>query len=228
MNADRPSRAADEQRFRRDLLRWRDREGGPDFPWRRTRDAYAVLIGEVLLQRTTRTHVAAVYEEFLFRWPDPERLAAAKTSSIRSVIAPLGLPKRAPMLKRLGAELVALGSVPLDPAQLNTLPGVGPYAAHAVPIFARGRDLPLVDWIIARVLRRYFQLPTAQRPNADPDLWVLAARIAEPGRARDLWLGVLDLGAGYCRATPRCASCPIRRSCRFAASSDLADAVDSA
>ena len=206
---------AQERRFRRSVLRWQKHYRPGDFPWRRTSDHYTVLIGEILLQRTSRNHVAEVFDEFLRRWPDAEHLAKARTASIRKVIAPLGLPKRASILKKLGAEIAKLDTLPLDPAQLDALPGVGPYAAHAVPVFAGGKNLPLVDWVIARVLRRYFDLPATRRPNADADLWDLATRLVEAGRARDLWLGVLDLGDSHCRPVPRCATCPICRSCRY-------------
>ena len=96
-----------------------------------------------------------------------------------------------------------------------SLPGVGPYTAHAVPILARNRNLPLVDWVIARVLRRYFGIAGTQRPNADRDLWVLAERVVKSGRAREVWLGTLDLAAAVCKAEPMCGECPLRTTCKF-------------
>src|SRR5687768_10719813 len=44
------------------------------FPWRARRDPYAVLIGEVLLQRTRGENASVAYREFMRRWPTPERL----------------------------------------------------------------------------------------------------------------------------------------------------------
>jgi A/G-specific adenine glycosylase len=206
-----------EATFRTRVLEWGG-EHSRSFPWRRTSDPYAVLIGEVLLQRTRGEHVVDVFERFVQRWPSADELAAARVASIASVIRPLGLAKRAPLLKRLGDELRALGQVPLEPAALQRLPGVGPYAAHAVPVFAADRDLPLIDWVIARAMRRYFGLPTDRRPNADRELWALAERLADRGRARDLWLGSLDLAAAVCRPRPLCGECPLARSCDYAAS----------
>jgi len=201
--------------FRRGVLRWHGRHTRA-FPWRSEEDPYRVLIGEVLLQRTRGEHVADVYREFLRRWPTPASLSRARLTTIQRVISPLGLPKRAPMLQRLGRELHALGVVPSRPDVLVSLPGVGPYVAHAVPIFAFNRKLPLVDWVIARVLRRYFGLTGESRPNADRELWTLATAIVEPGRAREVWLGTLDLAAAVCKATPLCAACPLLMSCRWA------------
>lgn len=186
------------------------------FPWREARSSYEVLVGELLLQRTRAEHVVPVYREFLRRWPAPERLARARESTIRRVIAPLGLAKRATIIRRLGRRLDELGSVPTDPSDLLLLPGVGPYTANAVAVFADEQDLPLVDWVIARVLRRYFGLESSKRPNADKELWGLAEELASQGHARELWLGTLDLAAAICKKRPRCDVCPLASDCSYA------------
>lgn len=186
------------------------------FPWRSTRDPYAVLIGEVLLQRTSGQHVHRVYEEFLERFPDAATLVAADRATLELVLRPLGMAKRVAHVQRLARELLALKSVPKSPQALQALTGVGPYTAHAVPIFAARRNLPLVDWVIARVLRRYFGLPGGRRPNVDHDLWSLASDLVKSGRARDLWLGTLDFAAAVCKPRPLCTQCPLRTSCAFA------------
>jgi A/G-specific adenine glycosylase len=203
-----------EARFRRAVLGWHRRHPR-SFPWRESRDPYALLVGEVLLQRTRGENVVPVFETFVERWPSPSALARARTSSIASVIRPLGLAKRAPILKDLGKALVDRGGVPDMPEELLSLPGVGPYAAHAVPTFAQGQNLPVVDWVIARVLRRYFGLPDNRRPSADPDLWGLASRLARNGRARELWLGTLDFAAAVCKPRPLCPVCPLRDTCAY-------------
>lgn len=200
--------------FRRSILRWY-RSHARGFPWRNQSDPYAVLIGEILLQRTRGENAVAVYSSFLHRWPDAGTLASAREASIASVIRPLGLTKRAAILRRLGRELVAIGAVPLEPKALMALSGVGPYAAHSVPVFARSANLPIVDWVIARVLRRYFGLNSDKRPNADSELWKLAAELISLGKARELWLGTLDFAAAVCKPRPLCDRCPLSSSCAY-------------
>jgi A/G-specific adenine glycosylase len=156
-----------------------------------------------------------VYRAFLRRWPNPDALARASEPEIAEVIKPLGLVKRADSIVRLGAALADVDGVPLEPSMLARLPGVGPYTSHSVPVFAAGRTLPLVDWVIARVLRRYFGLAVILRPNADRALWLLAAEVARPGRARELWLGTLDFAASICTPRPKCRECPLRQTCSF-------------
>jgi A/G-specific adenine glycosylase len=145
--------AAEEGAYRAAVLKW-GRLNRRRFRWRETKDPYEVLVGEVLLQRTRGVQVAPVFERFIDRWPSATELAQARRTSIASVIRPLGLAKRAPVLKALSQALAAEQNVPLDPAKLAHFPGVGPYTSRAVPVFAAGRNLPLVDWVIARVLRR--------------------------------------------------------------------------
>jgi A/G-specific adenine glycosylase len=184
-----------------------------EFPWRESEDPYKVLMGEVLLQRTRGDLVEPVFREFIDRWPTFERLGAARLETIARVIRPLGLSKRAPLIKRLARELVAHGKVPTTPEELIELTGVGPYAAHAVPVFALGKQLPVVDWVIARVLRRYFGLPDGGRPNQDRELWRRARTLIRNENARAVWLGLLDFAAEVCRPRPRCEMCPLNTSC---------------
>ena len=200
--------------FRAAIMEGFDRRDRP-FPWRSQSDLYAVLIGEVLLQRTRGEHAVGVYKIFLRRWPTAAKLARARVGTIEAVIRPLGLVRRAAILSRLAKAIVAIGGVPADPVALGRLPGVGRYAAHSVPVFARHEDLPVVDWVIGRVLRRYFGLEAGKRPNHDEELWELAAGLAAPGNARRLWLGTLDFAAAVCKPRPLCEGCPLTTSCQY-------------
>ena len=64
------------------LLAWFG-EHGRDLPWRETRDPYAILVSEVMLQQTQVSRVVPRYLAFLERWPTAEALAprARPTSS---------------------------------------------------------------------------------------------------------------------------------------------------
>ena len=58
------------------LLDWYARVKRP-LPWRATRDPYALLVSEVMLQQTQAARVVPYFEAFLARFPDPQALAAA-------------------------------------------------------------------------------------------------------------------------------------------------------
>ena len=59
------------------LIAWFGR-AGRDLPWRRTRDPYAILVSEVMLQQTQVERVIPHYLVWLERWPTVESLAAAR------------------------------------------------------------------------------------------------------------------------------------------------------
>ena len=89
----------------------------------------------------------------LRRWPDADALGGADVDELSAVIGSLGLAKRAETLRPAGRSTATSQARSHRARVLSGPSGVGPYVAHAVPIFARGRNLPLADWVIARVLR---------------------------------------------------------------------------
>ena len=120
------------------LLAWFD-EHGRHLPWRRTRDPYAVLVSEVMLQQTQVARVAPRYVAFLARWPTVDSLASATPADVIREWQGLGY-------NRIAAEGW--------PKDLTELPGVGRYTADAVARFAH--DLPVlpVDTNVRRILDR--------------------------------------------------------------------------
>jgi A/G-specific adenine glycosylase len=205
--------------FRRLILCW-GRSNQRSFPWRETSDAYQVLVAEVMLQRTSATSVARVYPGFVKRWPTPQALAAAPEQEIRRSLESLGLSFRALRLRDIALALSNEEEVSLDPLWLIALPGIGAYVAHAVPVFAAQQDLPVVDGVVGRVLRRYFGLHGRRQASRDRELWDVARQLAFGGRARELWWGVLDFAEAICRPRPKCHICPLRRTCAFRLSAE--------
>jgi A/G-specific adenine glycosylase len=169
-----------------ELLRW-FAVGGRDLPWRRTRDPYAILVSEVMLQQTQAARVAPRYEAWLERWPSAERLARASTADVIRAWQGLGYNRRALNLQRAARAVAAEGW----PADLTQLPGVGPYTAAAVACFAFGRAVLPEDVNVRRV---------QERTGASFDHTCAQA--------------LMDLGATVCIArVPRCGECPLAEQC---------------
>jgi A/G-specific adenine glycosylase len=183
-----------------ELLEWYAREGR-DLPWRRTRDPWAVLVSEVMLQQTQVARVIPHYMAFLARFPDPATLAAAATAEVLAAWSGLGYNRRALALKRAAEHVASKGW----PADLCNLPGAGPYTAAAVASFAFGSQEAAVDTNVRRVIervdgRRYTPKALANR----------AAELLPPGRAAEWNHALMDLGATVCTArAPHCGSCPV-------------------
>ncbi len=201
-------------RFQRALLRWYARHGR-DLPWRRTRDPYAILVSETMLQQTQVSRVLDYYPRFLARYPTAEALATATPEAVRETWEGLGYYRRAVDLRR-SAILVAErhgGSFPTDLAALQRLPGIGRYTAGAVAAFAFGQDAPILDTNAARVLSRVFG--AGRKAGRTRRLWALAQLAIPPGRGYEFNQGIMDLGALVCRARrPVCPVCPVRKACR--------------
>jgi A/G-specific adenine glycosylase len=168
------------------LLAWFG-EDGRKLPWRETRDPYAILVSEVMLQQTQVERVVTRYRAWLERWPTAQSLGEAATADVIRAWQGLGYNRRGVNLQR-AARLVAEDGWPDD---LTELPGVGPYTAAAIANFAFGRDVLPVDTNVRRVQER------------------TRARFS-PAAAQAL----MDLGATVCLArVPRCGSCPLAADC---------------
>src|SRR5438105_4029173 len=64
-------------------------------PWRETRDPYAILVSEVMLQQTQVERVIPRFARFLERWPTIESLAAARAGDVIVEWQGLGYNRRA-------------------------------------------------------------------------------------------------------------------------------------
>lgn len=171
-----------------------------DLPWRKTRDPYAILVSELMLQQTQVSRVLDYWQRFLRRFPTIEHLARAREPQVLAQWQGLGYYARARNLHKLSRAVVREGAtawgdapqaakrarkplpvavaadgrpslLPAEAEKLRKLPGVGAYTAGAVSSFAFERRAALVDTNVARVLARVFA------PRLDPkrprDLTVL-------------------------------------------------------
>ena len=183
------------------LLDWYGRVRRP-LPWRATRDPYALLVSEVMLQQTQAARVVPYYEAFLARFPDPAALAAAPARDVLAAWSGLGYNRRALALQRAAAVVAERGW----PDDLTELPGVGPYTAAAVAAFAWDAQRAAVDVNARRVLERW-----DGRRHPPAALAARAAAVLPAGRAADWNQAMMELGATVCTArAPRCGACPVR------------------
>jgi A/G-specific adenine glycosylase len=162
-------------------------EHGRDLPWRRTRDPYAILVSEVMLQQTQVARVIPRYLAWLDRWSTVDALAAATAAEVIREWQGLGYNRRALNLHRAARQIAERGW----PDDLTELPGVGRYTADAIARFALDRPVLPVDTNVRRVLER-------------------TGGEFGPESAHAL----MDLGATVCLArVPRCGACPLAVGC---------------
>lgn len=205
-------------RFQRELRGWFAREG-KDYPWRRTRDPYAVVVSEVMLQQTRIATVLerGYYTRFLQAFPDVHALAGASDEELLKVWEGLGYYRRVRMLRSMAQAVVERhgGVFPRELGELLELPGVGRYTAGALRAFAFELPAVLVDGNVMRVVARLFDL------RGDPAdggfvkrIWEQAAWLADDGHPREYHSALMELGQTYCRVgSPDCGSCPVASFC---------------
>lgn len=190
-----------------------------DLPWRRTREPWAVLVSEMMLQQTQVARVVSKWHAFLERFPTPQACANAPLGDVLREWQGLGYPRRARNLHAAAQRVTELGSFPRDLDGLLALPGVGPYTARAVMAFAFELDEAVVDTNIARIYAR------AAGERLTPKLVQQLADDACP--SGDAWAWnqcLIDLGAVICRPRePRCDECPVCEMCVWRGRGDMPD-----
>ena len=200
------------------LLRWAQKHLR-DLPWRiEPRDPYRVWISEMMLQQTQVATVIPYFRRFTERFPTVEALAAAPLDDVLKLWEGLGYYARARNLHRAARQVVAEfdGHLPDTVEELSTTARHWPYTAGAIASIAFGRDAPVVDGNVKRVLCRVYAIRgDARRPAIQKKLWALAATNLPKGKAGRWNEAMMELGATVCSPrSPRCDECPLAEVCR--------------
>jgi A/G-specific adenine glycosylase len=199
---------ADVARVQRALLEWYAQQAR-DLPWRRTRDPYAILVAEVMLQQTQVDRVIPRWHAWLQRFPTLADLAAASRADAIRAWQGLGYNVRAVRLHAIATQAVAEfgGELPRSLDALMRMKGIGRYTAGAVACFAFEQPVAMVDTNVRRVLSRVFRVePAAVEAMADGVV---------PAHAAYSWnQALMDVGATLCRTRrPLCLLCPLVHEC---------------
>lgn len=190
------------------LIAWWSRQGR-DLPWRHTRDPWSILVSEVMLQQTQVSRVIPVWTAFLERFPTPTDCANAPQADVVTAWHGMGYNRRARSLHQCAIAIRDEhdGLVPRALDSLLRLPGIGPYTARAVMVFAFEAPVGVLDVNAARVHAR---LNGRMIDQAEADA-------AAPARNAWKWnQAILDLGATVCtKRAPRCGECPVAQHCAW-------------
>jgi A/G-specific adenine glycosylase len=196
----------DAESFRARLLAWYDTHAR-DLPWRKSRDPYRVWVSEIMLQQTRVAAVIEHYHAFLRRFPNVEKLAAARESSVLAAWSGLGYYRRARML-HAAARVIARelhGQFPETADGWRELPGIGRYTAAAIASIAFGEPIAVVDGNVERVLQRM-----RGKPLSVVQMWQAAEELLDRMRPGDFNQAMMELGATVCTPrAPACLTCPV-------------------
>jgi A/G-specific adenine glycosylase len=209
--------------IQRRVLAWYDAQRRT-FAFRGPRDPYPVLVAEVILQQTQASRGEGAWRDFMARFPTVADLAEASPADVLRAWAGLGYNRRALNLRRAAIAIGERhgGAFPQSVAELEALPGIGPYTARAVAAISFGEPVGAVDTNVRRVLGRVAVGHGSRRDPGEPvparDLQALADSLVATDRPADWTAALMDVGATLCRPRePRCHRGPLARDCAFAA-----------
>jgi len=201
----------------RRLVAWFHANARP-LPWRTApRDPYRSLVSELMAQQTQIDRVVPRFETFIRRFPDLAVLAGASEDEVVEMWSGLGYYRRARLLHRLACEVEGGGGeLPKTAAELERLPGIGPYTAAAIASMVHGEPVAAIDGNVVRVGARMLALAGDPRSAAAREAvgaWVRdLMQQAPPGAVNE---ALMELGATLCRpARPECGRCPLAVACR--------------
>lgn len=203
--------------IRRMLLSWWE-QNRRSFPWRETRAPWRILLAEVLLHRTRADQVVPVYQIMVAKFPDPDALLRSPAGELESIMHPLGLHWRVPLVREMARQIVHQygGKIPEEKEALRSLAGVSDYIAGAVRCFAFGLPEPLLDTNTVRVLGRIRGWPISDSSRRSRHFRHLMQEFVDCADPRSPVFALLDLAALICRpGRPECGKCPLMDLCQF-------------
>jgi A/G-specific adenine glycosylase len=171
-----------------------------------------------MLQQTQVSAVIPYYNEWLRRFPDFVSLARASENDVLHAWQGLGYYARARNLHATARTVMDRyrGRSPRSVEQMQQLPGIGKYTAHAVASFAFDQSVPIVESNTARVLTRLFDFRGCiDSESGRQTLWQYAEMLVPKSSASIYNSALIDLGALVCVARqPKCRMCPVEKFCR--------------
>lgn len=186
-------------------------------PWREFMTPYRIWISEMMLQQTQVDTVIPYFERFIARFPTVADLAEAPLDAVLKQWEGLGYYSRARYLHKAAHRIVSHyhGQLPDTYVGLQSLPGVGPYAAAAIASIAYGVHVPVVDGNVLRVCSRLWGLDTDIRlltaRHVIFDKLALVIQDHEPAVFNQ---ALMELGALVCiPKKPACGICPVSVYC---------------
>jgi len=203
--------------FAENLLKWW-KKNKREFPWRKTRDPYKILVSEILLHRTRASQVIPVYLEFLNRFPTIAALSEASIENVKKLLYPVGLSWRTELLHKMGLEIMKKyeGKIPFKRKELEALPGVGHYITAAVRCFCYGYPEVLLDTNTVRIIGRVFGIEKTDSSRRSRQFRELYESLIDQRYPREFNYAMIDLGALLCKPrNPVCNICPLSEKCKY-------------
>lgn len=179
--------------------------GRKNLPWRGTKNAYKIMVSEVMLQQTQVARVIEKYPEFLNAFPNLEALANSSLTDVLRVWQGMGYNRRAKYLRDSAEKIISKhrGRVPKTERELLALPGIGHYTANAILTFTCNEPRVFIETNIRRVfIHHFFQLGSrAPKLISDAEILPLVEATLDKENPRAWYYALMDYGAHLPKVT---------------------------
>ena len=201
-------------RVREKILEWY-KENKRDYPWRKSRSLFRILITEILLQKTIALNVSNIYNDFFTKYIDFNTIFNADIINLQSDIKCLGLSnKRAKILKDLSKMIVTdyKGEIPQDSEILKKIKGIADYVSNAFACFGLNHRTFFFDVNIKRFIQRVFKPQDVKVKNET--IYTELNNLLPITDFNHMYWAILDFGSKICsKNKPKCELCPISDNC---------------
>jgi A/G-specific adenine glycosylase len=188
-----------------------------DLPWRSTDDPYTIWVSEIILQQTRVNQGVDYFNRFISAYPDIQTLALANEKDVLKQWQGLGYYSRARNLHKASQFILekSNGIFPSGYDEVLALPGVGEYTAAAVLSFAYGKNYPVVDGNVMRVLSRIFGLDMPlNTQKGKKTITAKASELMDNKDPRNFNQAIMEFGALHCTPlNPGCSDCIFNKNC---------------
>jgi len=201
---------------RKRILDWY-KENKRDYPWRKSRSHYQILVTEILLQKTIALNVKNIYNDFFTKYIDFSTISNADITELQSDIKGLGLSnKRAKILKDLSQMIIIEydGNIPQEPEILKKINGIADYVSNAYACFGLNNRTFFFDVNIKRFIQRVFRPQDVKVKN--DIIYTELDKLLPKMDFKDMYWAILDFGYKICsKNKPKCELCPISDRCSY-------------
>ncbi len=186
---------AQTQKFQKTILGFYKEHGRTHLPWRTDNSPYRVLVSEIMLQQTQVDRVITKFNNFMKVAPTIQKLAKLSQTDVLKLWQGLGYNSRALRLHKVAQIIVKdyKGKIPQEKEVLLTLPGIGPYTASAVRVFAYNLPDTFIETNIRRVfIHEFFKKKTNIH---DKEILSLIERTLHKKNPRIWYEALMDYGS---------------------------------
>jgi A/G-specific adenine glycosylase len=189
-----------------------------EFPWRKDRTPYKILIAEFMLRRTTASAVKRIFPNFIVNYPTLKDISNADIKDLEKHFKTLGYQKqRSKMIKETSEFILKEynGDIPNNIDALKRIPNIGPYIAGAILSLGYGIKATMIDSNVDRVISRVFFSYISEKNEKKKISNIVEILIPEIDH-QIFNLTLIDLGGTICtyRKTDH-EKCPLKNYCDY-------------